>query len=99
MSETGWYRAGGAFNASGMPIQHAIDNATAGDSIYVYSSSYRWTCTRCISRCKQAAVTTGTSTTGKTISWTQSTITGWQRTNATIDNSIYDDEDGGTKAK
>ena len=40
VNETGWYRAGGAFNASGTPIQHAIDNATAGDSIYVYNGSY-----------------------------------------------------------
>ena len=30
VNETGWYRAGGAFNASDTPIQHAIDNAIAG---------------------------------------------------------------------
>ena len=40
VNETGWWRDGGAFNASSTPIQHAIDNAIAGDSIYVYNGSY-----------------------------------------------------------
>ncbi|KAF5438082.1 CASH domain-dontaining protein, partial [Candidatus Methanophagaceae archaeon] len=37
---TGWWRNNGTFNASSTRIQHAIDNATAGDSIYVYNGSY-----------------------------------------------------------
>ena len=40
VNETHWWRTGGAFNASDTPIQFAIDNATAGDSIYVYNGSY-----------------------------------------------------------
>ncbi|KAF5430980.1 Concanavalin A-like lectin, partial [Candidatus Methanophagaceae archaeon] len=37
---TGWWRNNGVFNASSTRIQHAIDNAIAGDSIYVYNGSY-----------------------------------------------------------
>ena len=40
VNQTGWWRAGGAFNASSTQIQAAIDNATAGDTIYVYNGSY-----------------------------------------------------------
>lgn len=40
VNETDWWRDGGAFNASSTPIQHAVDNAIAGDSIYVYNGSY-----------------------------------------------------------
>jgi len=40
VNETGWWRADATFNASNTPIQHAINNATAGDSIYVYNGSY-----------------------------------------------------------
>jgi len=37
---TGWWRDNGVLNTSSTRIQHAIDNATAGDSIYVYNGSY-----------------------------------------------------------
>ena len=37
---TGWWRDGGAFNASNTPIQHAIDNATACDTICVKDGTY-----------------------------------------------------------
>ena len=40
VNEGGWWRDGGAFNASDAPIQAAVDNATAGDSIYVDSGTY-----------------------------------------------------------
>jgi len=40
VNQTGWWNASGGFNASDTPIQHAIDNATAGNSIYVYNGSY-----------------------------------------------------------
>ena len=40
VNETGWWRNGGAFNASSTRIQAAIDNATAGDTIYVYNGTY-----------------------------------------------------------
>ena len=40
VNQTGWWRADGAFNASATQIQAAIDNATAGDTIYVYNGSY-----------------------------------------------------------
>ena len=40
VNQTGWWRADGAFNASATRIQAAIDNATAGDTIYVYNGSY-----------------------------------------------------------
>ena len=39
-NETGWWRDGGALNASGTPIQAAVDNATAGETICVASGSY-----------------------------------------------------------
>ena len=37
---TGWQRDGGAFNASEMPIQAAVDNANAGETICVAAGSY-----------------------------------------------------------
>ncbi|MEA1869876.1 MAG: hypothetical protein U9N09_07020, partial [Euryarchaeota archaeon] len=38
VNTSGWWRDGGVFNASGTtPIQAAIDNATAGETIYVYN--------------------------------------------------------------
>jgi uncharacterized repeat protein (TIGR01451 family) len=40
VNETGWWRDGGAFNASNTPIQDAIDNATAGDTICVKDGTY-----------------------------------------------------------
>ncbi len=40
VNETGWWHAGGDFNSSVTPIQFAINNATADDSIYVYNGSY-----------------------------------------------------------
>jgi parallel beta-helix repeat protein len=40
VNPTGWWRDGGAFNPSNTPIQHAIDNATAGDTICVKDGTY-----------------------------------------------------------
>jgi len=40
VNETGWWGAGGAFNASGTPIQAAVDNATAGETICVQNGTY-----------------------------------------------------------
>jgi len=40
VNEGGWWRVDGAFNASGAPIQAAVDSASAGDSIYVWNGSY-----------------------------------------------------------
>ncbi len=40
INETGWWRDGGAFNASGAPIQAAVDNASSGDTICVKGGSY-----------------------------------------------------------
>ncbi|MBW2596917.1 MAG: hypothetical protein JRC93_13310 [Deltaproteobacteria bacterium] len=40
VNETGWWHVGGDFNSSDTPIQFAINNATADDSIYVYNGSY-----------------------------------------------------------
>jgi PGF-CTERM protein len=40
VNTTGWWRDGGAFNASGTRIQAAVDNATAGETIYVAGGSY-----------------------------------------------------------
>ena len=40
VNESGWWRAGSAFNASGAPIQAAVDAAGEGDAIYVWNGSY-----------------------------------------------------------
>ncbi len=40
VNETGWWRAGGDFNLSSTPIQHAVDNATAGETICVQDGNY-----------------------------------------------------------
>ncbi|MEA1894125.1 MAG: S8 family serine peptidase [Euryarchaeota archaeon] len=39
-STSGWWRDGGVFNASETPIQAAVDNATAGETICVKEGSY-----------------------------------------------------------
>ena len=39
VNESGWWREGGAFNASGAPIQAAVDGATSDDSIEVWGKS------------------------------------------------------------
>ena len=40
VNETGWWRNNSVFNVSGTPIQHAISNATAGDTICVEDGTY-----------------------------------------------------------
>ncbi|MBA1342732.1 MAG: Halolysin [ANME-2 cluster archaeon] len=40
VSTGGWWHDGGAFNASGAPIQDAVDNASSGDTICVAAGSY-----------------------------------------------------------
>jgi uncharacterized repeat protein (TIGR01451 family) len=40
VNETGWWRAGHNFNASDTPIQAAVDNATAGETICVRDGTY-----------------------------------------------------------
>nr|QNT35727.1 hypothetical protein BODMHOLK_00018 [uncultured Methanosarcinales archaeon] len=40
VNETGWWRDGGAFNASGAPIQDAVNNASSGDTICVKAGNY-----------------------------------------------------------
>ena len=40
VNETGWWRDGGALNASTTPIQAAVDNANAGETICVAAGSY-----------------------------------------------------------
>jgi len=40
VSTSGWWRDGGAFNASGAPIQDALNNASSGDTICVNGGSY-----------------------------------------------------------
>ena len=40
VNPTGWWRDGCAFNVSSTPIQAAVDNATAGEAIYVYNGTY-----------------------------------------------------------
>ena len=40
VNETGWWYDGGAFNASVVPIQDALDNASSGDTICVMGGNY-----------------------------------------------------------
>ena len=40
VNESGWWRDGGAFNASIAPIQAAVDAAGEGEAIYVWNGSY-----------------------------------------------------------
>jgi parallel beta-helix repeat protein len=40
VNETGWWRDSGAFNANGTPVQAAVDNATAGETICVRDGTY-----------------------------------------------------------
>ena len=40
VNESGWWRDGGAFNASETPIQAAVGAASAGDAIYVEGGNY-----------------------------------------------------------
>jgi len=40
VNETGWWRDSGAFNASGAPIQDAVNNASSGDTICVKAGNY-----------------------------------------------------------
>ena len=40
VNQSGWWRGGGTWNASGAPIQAAVNNATAGETIYVWNGSY-----------------------------------------------------------
>ena len=40
VNETGWWRDGGAFNASGTPIQDAVNNAHSGETICVKDGMY-----------------------------------------------------------
>ena len=40
VNESGWWCDGAHFNVSNMPIQHAIDNATAGNTICVRDGNY-----------------------------------------------------------
>lgn len=40
VNETGWWYAGETFNASDTPIQHAVNNAISGNSIYIWNGSY-----------------------------------------------------------
>lgn len=40
VNTTGWWRDGGAFNASETPIQSAVDGADVGETIFVRNGSY-----------------------------------------------------------
>ncbi len=40
VNTTGWWHAGGTFNASETPIQAAVDNAVEGDTVCVKEGSY-----------------------------------------------------------
>ena len=40
VNTSGWWRDGGAFNASSTPIQHGINNATEGETICVKAGTY-----------------------------------------------------------
>jgi len=40
VNETGWWQDGGAFNASGTPIQDAVNNAHSGETICVKDGMY-----------------------------------------------------------
>jgi parallel beta-helix repeat protein len=41
VNTTGWWRKDGAFNASGTPVQSAINNANDGDTIIVEEGTYK----------------------------------------------------------
>jgi parallel beta-helix repeat protein len=40
VNENGWWRDGGVLNGNGTPIQAAVDDATAGETVYVWNGSY-----------------------------------------------------------
>jgi parallel beta-helix repeat protein len=40
VTETGWWSAGGTFNANDTPIQAAVNGADVGDMIFVWNGSY-----------------------------------------------------------
>ena len=40
VNTTGWWRDGGTFNASSTPVQHAVNNASAGGNICVKDGTY-----------------------------------------------------------
>ncbi|HDJ38127.1 MAG TPA: hypothetical protein ENF24_02950 [Methanosarcinales archaeon] len=40
VNQSGWWHDGGALNMSGVPIQAAVNSATAGETIYVWNGSY-----------------------------------------------------------
>jgi parallel beta-helix repeat protein len=40
VNENGWWRDGSVLNGNGTPIQAAVDDATAGETIYVWNGSY-----------------------------------------------------------
>ena len=40
VNTSGWWQAGSAFNASNTPIQHAVDNATKGETVCVKDGMY-----------------------------------------------------------
>ena len=40
VNESGWWREGGAFDASTTPIQAAVDAAGDGDAIFVHGGNY-----------------------------------------------------------
>ena len=40
VNEDGWWRDGEVFSANDTPIQAAVDNATAGETIFVWNGSY-----------------------------------------------------------
>jgi parallel beta-helix repeat protein len=40
VATTGWWNDGGVINSTATPIQHAVDNSTSGDTVYVWNGSY-----------------------------------------------------------